>query len=226
MSTTRREYRAKPDVVRRDLPDRRGAAARGGYGCSSPACTGRSTCPSRWAGAGGASPAREQDQVDRAGEDEKRALADSTVRWFRAHGYPFASARTLARVDSAANRAELAVQVDPGRRARGAADRGHRQRDDPATRDRPPAPGRGRGLVRRPRPRAGAAAAHPDGHRAARVGGRAARFGRRLERGGHARAWPRARSTSSRVKPGSSPPAGSRRRPPGPTGAGSAACAP
>jgi outer membrane protein insertion porin family len=60
----------------------------------------------------------EQDHTERAGEDEKRALADSTVRWFRANGYPFATARTLARVDSAANRADLAVQVDPGRRLR------------------------------------------------------------------------------------------------------------
>jgi outer membrane protein insertion porin family len=56
----------------------------------------------------------EQGRYGRAGEDERRALADSTVRWFRSHGYPFASARTIARVDSAANRAGLTVQVDPG----------------------------------------------------------------------------------------------------------------
>ncbi len=60
----------------------------------------------------------EQDRAGRAGEDERRALADSTVRWFRAHGYPFAAARTLSRVDSAANRAELIVQVNPGTHAR------------------------------------------------------------------------------------------------------------
>jgi outer membrane protein insertion porin family len=60
----------------------------------------------------------QQDHIQRAGEDEKRSLADSTVRWFRAEGYPFATARTLARVDSAANRANLLVQVDPGRRLR------------------------------------------------------------------------------------------------------------
>jgi outer membrane protein insertion porin family len=60
----------------------------------------------------------EKDRLDRAGEDERRALADSTVRWFRAHGYPFASARVLARVDSTANRAALTVQVDPGLRAK------------------------------------------------------------------------------------------------------------
>src|SRR5262249_16216765 len=33
----------------------------------------------------------EQDHLGRAGTDERRALADSTVRWFRAHGYPFAT---------------------------------------------------------------------------------------------------------------------------------------
>lgn len=59
----------------------------------------------------------EEGRLDRAGEDERRALADSTVRWFRAHGYPFASARVIARVDSAANRAALTVQVLPGLRA-------------------------------------------------------------------------------------------------------------
>jgi outer membrane protein insertion porin family len=59
-----------------------------------------------------------QRRDGRAGEDERRALADSTVRWFRAHGYPFAGARTLARVDSAANRAALTVQVNPGLRAK------------------------------------------------------------------------------------------------------------
>ena len=60
----------------------------------------------------------EQGHVKRAGEDERRALADSTVRWFRAHGYPFASAATVARVDSAANRADLTVQVASGQRAK------------------------------------------------------------------------------------------------------------
>ena len=61
---------------------------------------------------------KQRKDIQRAGEDERRALADSTVRWFRAHGYPFAKARVLARVDSAANRADLAVQVDPGGRYR------------------------------------------------------------------------------------------------------------
>ena len=60
----------------------------------------------------------ERKDVHRAGENERRALADSTVRWFRAHGYPFATARTISRVDSAANRATVTVQADPGTRAR------------------------------------------------------------------------------------------------------------
>jgi outer membrane protein insertion porin family len=60
----------------------------------------------------------ERNQVHRAGEDERRALADSTVRWFRAHGYPFATARTISRVDSAANLATVNVQAEPGDRAR------------------------------------------------------------------------------------------------------------
>ncbi|HUR93008.1 MAG TPA: BamA/TamA family outer membrane protein [Gemmatimonadales bacterium] len=60
----------------------------------------------------------QRQHAGRAGENERRALADSTVRWFRAHGYPFAGARTLARVDSAASRATLMVQVTPGRRSR------------------------------------------------------------------------------------------------------------
>jgi outer membrane protein insertion porin family len=60
----------------------------------------------------------QQAHTRRAGEDERRALADSAVRWFRAGGYPFAGARTIARIDSAANRADLVVQVSPGARAR------------------------------------------------------------------------------------------------------------
>ena len=61
---------------------------------------------------------RAQRQADRCGEDEQKALADSTVRWFRAHGYPFAGAKVTARVDTAGNRAAVTVQVRPGERAR------------------------------------------------------------------------------------------------------------
>jgi len=56
---------------------------------------------------------QQRTDTKRAGEDERRELADSTVRWFRAHGYPFAKARVVARIDSAVNRANLAVQVNP-----------------------------------------------------------------------------------------------------------------
>jgi outer membrane protein assembly factor BamA len=59
-----------------------------------------------------------RSRADRAGEDERREVADSTVRWFRAHGFPFASARTITTVDSAADLAALTVQVEPGMRAR------------------------------------------------------------------------------------------------------------
>jgi outer membrane protein insertion porin family len=61
---------------------------------------------------------RRQRRADRYGEDEQKALADSTVRWFRAHGYPFAGAKVSAEVDSAANRADVTVQVRPQQRAR------------------------------------------------------------------------------------------------------------
>lgn len=61
---------------------------------------------------------RRQTRADRYGENEQKALADSTVRWFRAHGYPFAGARVTALVDSAANRAAVTVQVRPEQRAR------------------------------------------------------------------------------------------------------------
>jgi outer membrane protein assembly factor BamA len=61
---------------------------------------------------------RERSHAGRAGEDERRALADSTARWFRAHGYPFATAMTISKVDSMTDRASVVVQANPGRRAR------------------------------------------------------------------------------------------------------------
>jgi outer membrane protein insertion porin family len=61
---------------------------------------------------------REQKRAGRPGEEELRAMVDTTVRWFRSKGYPFATARTEVRVDSAANRAAVTVRVDPGMRAR------------------------------------------------------------------------------------------------------------
>ncbi len=59
-----------------------------------------------------------QSRADRYGEDERKALADSTVRWFWAHGYPFAGAKVTGQVDTAGNRSAVTVQVRPGQRAR------------------------------------------------------------------------------------------------------------
>jgi outer membrane protein insertion porin family len=54
----------------------------------------------------------------RLGQDERRQLADTTTRWFRDRGYPFATAQPRAAVDSAADRADVTVLVRPGLRAR------------------------------------------------------------------------------------------------------------
>jgi outer membrane protein assembly factor BamA len=56
--------------------------------------------------------------AERYGETEERALADSTARWFRHVGYPFAEAQPVAVIDTAANRADVTVRVRPGARAR------------------------------------------------------------------------------------------------------------
>jgi outer membrane protein insertion porin family len=61
---------------------------------------------------------REQRNAGRFGQDEQRALADSTTRWFRDRGYPFAAAAARAVTDSSANRADVTVLVRPGMRAR------------------------------------------------------------------------------------------------------------
>jgi outer membrane protein assembly factor BamA len=61
---------------------------------------------------------REQRNAGHFGENEERALADSTTRWFRDRGYPFAAARLRGVTDSAANRADVTVLVRPGMRAR------------------------------------------------------------------------------------------------------------
>ena len=37
-----------------------------------------------------------------SGEDERKGFADSTWRWFRTHGYPFATTRTIVAVDTVA----------------------------------------------------------------------------------------------------------------------------
>ncbi len=61
---------------------------------------------------------RAQRNAGRFGQDEERALADSTTRWFRDRGYPFAAADPRAVTSSAANQADVTVLVRPGIRAR------------------------------------------------------------------------------------------------------------
>ena len=61
---------------------------------------------------------REQRQARRFGEVERRELADSTTRWLRDRGYPFAAADLRVAVDTAADRADVIVLVRPGPRAR------------------------------------------------------------------------------------------------------------
>jgi outer membrane protein insertion porin family len=61
---------------------------------------------------------REQRAANRFGRDQQRDLADTTTRWLRDHGYPFAIAEPTAAVDTAADRADVTVRVRPGLRAR------------------------------------------------------------------------------------------------------------
>ncbi len=61
---------------------------------------------------------REQRKADRFGKNQQRELADSTTRWLRNRGYPFAMADATAVVDTAADRADVTVRVRPGLRAR------------------------------------------------------------------------------------------------------------
>jgi outer membrane protein insertion porin family len=61
---------------------------------------------------------REQRNADLFGKDEQRELADSTTRWLRDRGYPFALADPAGAVDTAADRVDVTVRVRPGLRAR------------------------------------------------------------------------------------------------------------
>jgi outer membrane protein insertion porin family len=54
----------------------------------------------------------------RFGEGERQGLADRTSRWLRNRGYPFATVEANALVDTAANRTNVTVVVEPGMRAR------------------------------------------------------------------------------------------------------------
>lgn len=60
----------------------------------------------------------EQNAKGRLGEDERKGFADSTWRWFRNHGYPFAASRTMVSADTVAMRAGVTVQTMTDIRAR------------------------------------------------------------------------------------------------------------
>jgi outer membrane protein insertion porin family len=61
---------------------------------------------------------REARHSERFGKDEERALADSTTRWLRDRGYPFAAADVRIMADTAADQADVTVLVKAGARAR------------------------------------------------------------------------------------------------------------
>ena len=61
---------------------------------------------------------RQRARRGRFTEDERRALTDSTIRWFRNRGYPVAVAQTKIELDTAANRVSVRIRVQPGPRAR------------------------------------------------------------------------------------------------------------
>jgi outer membrane protein insertion porin family len=60
----------------------------------------------------------EGEERGRFGEGERQGLADRTSRWLRNRGYPFATVEANVLVDTAANRADVTVAVEPGMRAR------------------------------------------------------------------------------------------------------------
>jgi outer membrane protein insertion porin family len=60
----------------------------------------------------------EREQAGRLGEVELQGISARAGRWFRVHGYPFATALARAAVDTAANRAEVDVEVTQGPRTR------------------------------------------------------------------------------------------------------------
>jgi outer membrane protein insertion porin family len=61
---------------------------------------------------------QQQRKVKRFGKHERQELADTTTRWLRDRGYPFAAADLRAAVDTAADRADVTVLGRPGLRAR------------------------------------------------------------------------------------------------------------
>jgi outer membrane protein insertion porin family len=61
---------------------------------------------------------RTERDSQRLGQVELQGIAARAGRWFRSHGYPFATARAEAIVDTAANRADVTVEIEQGPRAR------------------------------------------------------------------------------------------------------------
>jgi outer membrane protein insertion porin family len=61
---------------------------------------------------------RTERDSQRLGQVELQGIAARAGRWFRIHGYPFATARAEASVDTAANRADVTVEIEQGPRAR------------------------------------------------------------------------------------------------------------
>ena len=60
----------------------------------------------------------QQKAKGRLGEDERKGFADSTWRWFRNNGYPYATSRTIVSADTVAMRAGVTVQTRTDIRAR------------------------------------------------------------------------------------------------------------
>lgn len=60
----------------------------------------------------------ERKEAGRLGQVELQAIAARAGRWFRTHGYPFATAVAEATVDTAANRADVVVEITEGPRTR------------------------------------------------------------------------------------------------------------
>jgi outer membrane protein insertion porin family len=60
----------------------------------------------------------EREEAGRLGEVELQGIAARAGRWFRIHGYPFATAVARALVDTAADRADVTVEITQGPRAR------------------------------------------------------------------------------------------------------------
>ena len=61
---------------------------------------------------------REEKSKGRLGETERKGFADSTWKWFRHHGYPFADARTIVSSDTVRMKADVTVQAHTDIRAR------------------------------------------------------------------------------------------------------------